>query len=60
MEGGRLAVAFKLRSPDTALLDFHTALIAAGKQIEARYLSLLVPVTAALASLRIGISMSLA
>ncbi|KAL0029648.1 hypothetical protein WJX79_010354 [Trebouxia sp. C0005] len=37
VEGGRLAVAFKLRSPDTALLDFHTALIAAGKQIEARF-----------------------
>ncbi|KAA6423205.1 MAG: hypothetical protein FRX49_07192 [Trebouxia sp. A1-2] len=35
VEGERLAVAFKLRSPDTALLDFHTALIAAGKQVEA-------------------------
>ncbi len=36
VEGERLAVAFKLRSPDTALLDFHTALIAAGKQVEPR------------------------
>ena len=41
MEGERLAVVFKLRSPDTALLDLHTALIAAGKQVEPRYMSAL-------------------
>ncbi len=41
VEGEWLAVTFKLRSPDTALLDFHTALIAAGKQVEPRYMSLL-------------------
>ncbi|KAA6423117.1 MAG: hypothetical protein FRX49_07104 [Trebouxia sp. A1-2] len=37
MEGERLAVTFKLRSPDTALLDFHTALTAAGQQLEPRF-----------------------
>ncbi|DBA91644.1 TPA: hypothetical protein ACH3X1_003250 [Trebouxia sp. C0004] len=37
MEGKRLDVTFKLRSPDTALLDFHTALTAAGKQVEPRF-----------------------
>ncbi|DBA93288.1 TPA: hypothetical protein ACH3X2_003572 [Trebouxia sp. C0005] len=37
VEGGRFAVAFKLRSPDTALLDFHTALTAAGKRVEPRF-----------------------
>ena len=41
MEGVRFAVTFKLRSPDTALLDFHTALTAAGKQVEPRYMSML-------------------
>jgi hypothetical protein len=41
VEGERLAVTFKLRSPDTALLDFHTALTAAGKQFEPRYTSML-------------------
>ena len=41
VEGERLAVTFKLRSPDTALLDFHTALTAAGKQVEPRYMSML-------------------
>lgn len=41
VEGTRLAVTFKLRSPDTALLDFHTALTAAGKQVESRYMSVL-------------------
>ena len=41
VEGERLAVTYKLRSPDTALLDFHTALIAAGKQFEPRYMSVL-------------------
>jgi len=41
VEGKRLAVTYKLRSPDTALLDFHTALIAAGKQFEPRYMSVL-------------------
>ena len=40
-EGERLAVIFKLSSPDTALLDFHTALTAAGKQVEPRYMSVL-------------------
>ncbi|KAL0053214.1 hypothetical protein WJX82_002529 [Trebouxia sp. C0006] len=37
VEGERLAVTFKLRSPDTALLDFHSALTAAGKQVEPRF-----------------------
>ena len=41
MEGERLAVTFKLRSPDTALLDFHTALTAAGQQLEPRYMAML-------------------
>jgi len=41
VEGERLAVAFKLRSPDTALLDFHMALTAAGKQFEPRCMSML-------------------
>ncbi len=41
VEGERLAVTFMLRSPDTALLDFHTALAAAGKQVEPRYMSVL-------------------
>ena len=41
VEGERLAVIFKLRSPDTVLLDFHTALIAAGKHVEPRYMSVL-------------------
>ncbi|DBB12569.1 TPA: H(+)-transporting V0 sector ATPase subunit a [Trebouxia sp. C0006] len=37
VEGERLAVTFKLRSPDTTLLDFHMALTAAGKQFEPRF-----------------------
>ncbi len=41
VEGERLAVTFKLRSPNTALLDFHTALTAAGKQVEPRYMPVL-------------------
>ncbi len=41
VEGEQLAVTFKLRSPDTVLLDFHTALTAAGKQFEPRYMSVL-------------------
>ncbi len=41
VEGERLAVTFKLRSPDTALLDFHMALTAAGKQFEPRYTAVL-------------------
>ncbi len=41
VEGERHAVTFQLRSPDTALLDFHMALTAAGKQVEPRYISVL-------------------
>ncbi|KAL0033821.1 hypothetical protein WJX77_006616 [Trebouxia sp. C0004] len=37
VEGERLAVTFKLRSSDTALLGFHTALTGAGKQVEPRF-----------------------
>ena len=39
VEGVRFAVTVKLRSPDTALLDFHTALTAAGRQVQPRYMS---------------------
>ena len=41
VEGERLAVTYKLRSPDTALLDFHMALTAAGKQVEPKYILVL-------------------